>query len=76
MQRANLAIQNYVLTLVPNLAQAQALIPMQGNNNELYAQIEKAIWSTFEVGARSTMRPVFRSLYLANIDAEHPYPVN
>nr|CAD1830231.1 unnamed protein product [Ananas comosus var. bracteatus] len=74
IQGANPVVQNFGLPQGPNIAQAQ--VPILGNNNEIYAQIEEAIQNIFGEGARPAMRPVFRSPYPANIDAEHPYPAN
>lgn len=72
MQRLNPVVQNYMLPLGPNGMPAPT--PAVGNN-KLYAQIEEAIWNTFGVGARPAMWHVFRSLYPANIDVEHLYPI-
>nr|CAD1837787.1 unnamed protein product [Ananas comosus var. bracteatus] len=76
IQGINPTVQNFGLPPGPNPVQAQVLVPLQGNNNKIYAQIEEAIRNTFGVGARPAMRPEFRSPYPANIETKHPYPVN
>lgn len=73
VQGLNSIVQNYMLSLGPNGIPAPT--PAAGNN-KLYAQIKEAIRNMFGVEVRPVMRPVFRSRYRANIDAEHPYPTN
>ncbi len=43
---------------------------------DIHAHVEEIIRNTFGTEARPTIQPVFRSPYLAHIEANHLYPAN